>query len=154
MVVAGALEPRRHLVALPGSALALWTLDAGLACCAVEVLAATAGVGVRDAEVGRLGAVPVAAGPADADVLLVSGTVTARLGPAVRALYEQLPEPRLVVSVGACAASGGPYWDSYCVTPGVDRIVPVDLYVPGCPPRPDAVVSALRALADGLPGRS
>lgn len=154
MVVAGALESRRHVVALPGRVLALWTLDAGLACCAVEVLAATAGVGVRAAEVGRLGAVPLAAGPADADVLLVSGTVTTKLAPAVRALYEQLPEPRRVISVGACAASGGPYWDSYCVTPGVDQLLPVDLYVPGCPPRPDAVLAALRALADGLPARS
>ena len=146
MTVDGALAPRRHVVDV-GRRLQLWVLDAGLACCAVEVVAALAGVGTDDAVDGVLGAVPMAAGPADADVLLVSGTVTTRLAPAVRALYDALPDPKRVVSVGACASSGGPYWDSYAVTPGVAELLPVDLYVPGCPPRPQALLDALRTLA-------
>jgi NADH-quinone oxidoreductase subunit B len=144
----GALQHRRHVVDA-GRRFWLWFFDAGLACCAVEVLAATAGVGTPGAVSGRLGALPAAAGPADADVLLVSGTVTAKLAPAVRGLYEQLPEPRYVVAVGACASSGGPYWDSYCVVPGAAELVPVDLYVPGCPPRPQALLAALRTLVPG-----
>lgn len=140
----GVLEPRRVVVS--GRGLSLWTLDAGLACCAVEFLAAAAGVGSDGAEVGRLGAVPLAAGPEDAHVLVVSGTVTAKLGPAVRALYDRMPEPRVVVAFGACASSGGPYWDSYCVTPGIAELLPVDVWVPGCPPRPEALLDALRTL--------
>jgi NADH-quinone oxidoreductase subunit B len=142
----GVLRPTRHLVDA-GRRYAVWVFDVGLACCAVEFLAATSGVGGRDAEVGRLGAVPTALEPADADVLLVSGTLTARLTPAVRALYDRLPAGAKVVAFGACASSGGPYWDSYCVTPGAAEIVPVDVYVPGCPPRPEALLEALRSLA-------
>jgi NADH-quinone oxidoreductase subunit B len=89
---------------------------------------------------------PYSQGARDAEVLVVSGTVTDAMAPAVRALYEQLTGPRFVVSYGACSNSGGPYWDSYAVTKGVDQIVPVDVYVPGCPPGPKALLDALRAL--------
>jgi NADH-quinone oxidoreductase subunit B len=138
-----ALQPARHLLD-DGRRFALWVFDVGLACCAVEVLAASLGRG--DDGVARLGALPVDGDPATADVLVVSGTVTDKIAPSVRALYERLPEPRYVVSFGACANSGGPYWDSYSVTKGVHEILPVDVYVPGCPPRPQALLDALRSL--------
>ena len=137
--------PTRYVVDV-GQRYALWVFDAALACCAVEFLSAAAGVGTAGAEVGRLGAVPTASDAVDADVLVVSGTVTAKIGPSVRALYDRLPEPRCVVAFGACASSGGPYWDSYCVTPGVAELLPVDVWVPGCPPRPEALLDALRGL--------
>jgi NADH-quinone oxidoreductase subunit B len=143
----GVLQPSRHLVDA-GRRFSLWVFDVGLACCAVEFLAAASGAAdPADGDVARLGAVPVTGDVADADVLLVSGTVTAKLAPSVRALYDRLPDPKHVVSFGACANSGGPYWDSYCVTPGVDTLLPVDVYVPGCPPRPEALLDALRSLA-------
>ena len=113
--------------------------DLGLACCAVEFAAAVAQ--------GLL--VPV--GP-DADagatsILVISGTVTDALAPAVRAAWEALPEPKAALSFGACSNSGGPYWDSYAVTKGVDQVIPVHTYVPGCLPRPEALIDALMSLA-------
>jgi NADH-quinone oxidoreductase subunit B len=120
----------------------LWLFDVGLACCAVEFAAAT----LDPAGLEALGVQPLAGSAARADVLVVSGTVTDKMAPAVRRVYEQMPEPRHVISFGSCANSGGPYWDSYCVTKGVDTIVPVDLYIPGCPPRPETLVDGLRRL--------
>lgn len=143
----GALEPARYVLDV-GRPLHLWVYDVGLACCAVEFLAAS--LGGTDA-VARLGAVPVTGDVGTADVLVVSGTVTAKLAPAVRALYDRLPDPKRVVSLGACANSGGPYWDSYSVVKGVHTLLPVDVWVPGCPPRPEALLHALRSLADGTP---
>jgi hypothetical protein len=87
-------------------------------------------------------------GPSPLNVLVVAGTVTDKLAPLVLAAYRDLPEPRRVLSFGACSNSGGPYWDSYCVTKGADQIIPVDVYVPGCPPRPEALVHGLRLLRD------
>jgi NADH-quinone oxidoreductase subunit B len=133
-------RPQRYRVDV-GRGYSLCVLDLGLACCAVEFVAALAAfpelLRPETDEPGR---------PAGIAVMVVSGTVTDKMAPAVRRAYDRLPEPRRVVSFGSCANSGGPYWDSYCVTKGVDQIVPVDLYVPGCPPRPEALVQALRAL--------
>ena len=122
-----------------GRGVSLRVFDAGLACCAVEVSAALR----RFAE---LFPPPDPAAPAPVHVLVVAGTVTDKLAPLVRDAYHDLPEPRLVLSFGACSNSGGPYWDSYCVTKGVDQIIPVDTYVPGCPPRPEALLHGLRLL--------
>jgi NADH-quinone oxidoreductase subunit B len=122
--------------------ISLRVFDAGLACCAVEVSAALR----RFAELLPQ-AKPEAA--AAVHVLVVAGTVTDKLAPLVRDAYRDLPEPRFVLSFGACSNSGGPYWDSYCVTKGADQIIPVDVYVPGCPPRPEALVDGLRLLLDG-----
>ena len=144
----------------------LRVFDAGLACCAVEVSAALrrcaellpagrAKPGVRPAGGAKPGVradLGDCAGPDDGpgpvNVLVVAGTVTDKLAPLVLAAYHDLPEPRRVLSFGACSNSGGPYWDSYCVTKGADQIIPVDVYVPGCPPRPEALVHGLRLLRD------
>ena len=114
--------------------------DLGLACCALEYAAATLRPDLP-AELDLL-----SPGPEEADVRVVSGTVTDALAPAVLAIWNRLPEPRHVLSFGSCANSGGPYWDSYCVTKGVDQLLPVDVYVPGCPPRPEALLAGLLQL--------
>jgi NADH-quinone oxidoreductase subunit B len=123
-----------------GPRVRLSLFDLGLACCAVEFVAATLDVEAFAAfgdEAARL---------AEANVLVVSGTLTDVTAPAVIAAYDAMPEPRWVISFGACANSGGPYWDSYSVTKGVDQLLPVDVYVPGCPPRPEALLAALQML--------
>ena len=126
-----------------GRRYALSVLNVGLACCAVEAMVASLECSAP------AGSVPYAGEDRCVDVLVVSGTVTDKLAPLVRRLYDALPAP-VVVSFGACANSGGPYWDSYCVQKGVERVVPVDVWVPGCPPRPQALLDALRGLgADG-----
>ncbi|MCW2673186.1 MAG: NADH-quinone oxidoreductase, subunit [Frankiales bacterium] len=109
--------------------------DLGLACCAVEFVAA---VLREDA--------PQTAALEEANVLVVSGTVTDVSAPAVLRAYEALAEPKYVISFGACSNTGGPYWDSYSVTKGVDQLIPVDVYIAGCPPRPEALLAALRKL--------
>ncbi len=125
----------------------VWMVDVGLACCSVEVMAAAlAGGAARSA-----GALVRGSEQDHVDVLVVSGTCTDVLAPAVRRIWEQLPEPRRVVSFGACASSGGPYWDSYSVTKGIDQVVPVDVYVPGCPPRPESLLEGLALLEVGRP---
>src|SRR5215472_2017208 len=124
-----------------GRAISLRVFDAGLACCAVEVSAAMRRFAELLAQAPRRTAGPV-------HVLVVAGTVTDKLAPLVLRAYHDLPQPRLVLSFGACSNSGGPYWDSYCVTKGVDQVIPVDVYVPGCPPRPEALVHGLRLLLD------
>ena len=130
-----------------------WTLtiaDVGLACCAIEFVAAS----MSGSALIRRAAAPVGGGPPTADLLVVSGTVTDRLAPVVRRLYDAMPQPRYVMSFGACSNSGGPYWDSYSVTNGVDTVVPVDVYVPGCPPRPEALLQGIVELQrqiDGVP---
>lgn len=119
-----------------GHHLDLHVYDLGLACCAVEVMAALT----------RLSGVRPALVPAEADVLVVSGTITHALAPAVLAAYQGLPEPRRVLAFGVCAISGGPYWDSYAVVAGAGMLVPVDVVVPGCPPRPEALLAGLDLL--------
>jgi len=125
---------------LSRGALRLVLFDLGLACCAVEY-ASAALLGDALSLLGATeGPLPVA------NVLVVSGTLTDVTAPSVLAAYDELAEPRRVISLGACAGTGGPYWDSYAVTKGVDQLLPVDVYVPGCPPRPESLVQALLSL--------
>jgi NADH-quinone oxidoreductase subunit B len=129
-------------VEVDGRALALHVVGAGLACCSVELVAAA----LRSEQARAAGLLPVPDAAEPADVLVVSGTCTDVLAPALRDLHAALAPGTPVVSFGACASSGGPYWDSYCVTKGVDQLIPVDVYVPGCPPRPEALADGLRRL--------
>ena len=131
-----------------GRRYSLWVFNFGLACCAIEFIATS----MARHDFIRLGVIPFAHGPRQADLMVVSGTVTDKMAPAVKRLYEQMPEPKYVISFGACSNCGGPYWDSYSVTKGVDQIIPVDVYVPGCPPRPEALLQGILRLQDKIAG--
>jgi NADH-quinone oxidoreductase subunit B len=131
-----------------GRRYSLWVFNFGLACCAIEFIASS----MSQHDFIRLGVIPFANGPRQADLMVVSGTVTDKMAPAVRRLYEQMPEPKYVISFGACSNCGGPYWDSYSVTKGVDQLIPVDVYVPGCPPRPEALLHGILKLQHKIAG--
>ena len=142
-------EPARYVLNW-GRRYSLWVFNFGLACCAIEFIAAS----MARHDFIRLGVIPFAPGPRQADLMVVSGTVTDKMAPAVQRLYEQMPDPKYVISFGSCSNSGGPYWDSYCVTKGVDQLIPVDVYVPGCPPRPEALLQGIITLQHKIAGES
>lgn len=133
-----------------GRRYSLWVFNFGLACCAIEFIAAS----MARHDFIRLGVIPFAPGPRQADLMVVSGTVTDKMAPAIRRLYDEMPEPKYVISFGACSNSGGPYWDSYSVLKGVDSIIPVDVYVPGCPPRPEALLQGIVTLQAKIAGET
>ena len=119
----------------------IWPVTFGLACCAIEMMATFA----SRFDVERFGMVPWAS-PRHSDLMIVSGTVTIKMAPMLKRIYDQMPDPKWVVSMGSCANSGGPFRHGYHVVKGVDRVVPVDVYVPGCPPTPDSLMYGLLKL--------
>ncbi|MFN0009922.1 MAG: NADH-quinone oxidoreductase subunit B [Planctomycetota bacterium] len=119
----------------------LWPMPLGLSCCGIELMAM---IGPRF-DIARFGAEAARFSPRQCDVLIVAGTLTWKMAEACRTIYDQMPDPKWVIAMGVCSSSGGMY-DSYAVVQGVDMLLPVDVYVPGCPPRPDAVIDALLKL--------
>jgi len=125
----------------------VWPMTFGLACCAIEMMA----FGASRFDVDRFGAGAFRATPRQADLMIVAGTVTYKMASRVRRLYNQMPDPKYVMAMGACTVGGGPYFKhGYHVVKGVDLVVPVDIYVPGCPPRPEALIEGLMRLQDKI----
>ena len=124
----------------------VWPLTFGLACCAIEMIATT----MARYDLARFGAEVFRPSPRQADLIIVSGTVTKKMAPMIVRLYDQMPEPKYVIAMGACAISGGPFRDGYNVLKGIDRYIPVDVHIPGCPPRPEALISAFMTLQEKI----
>ena len=126
-----------------GRSSAIWPALFGLACCAIEMMGT---VGPR-LDISRFGSELFRASPRQADLMIVAGRVSIKMGPVLRQIYDQMPEPKWAIAMGACASTGGPF-DSYSTMQGVDRVIPVDVYIPGCPPRPEALLYGLMRLQD------
>jgi NADH-quinone oxidoreductase subunit B len=129
----------------------LWPMTFGLACCAIEMMA----TGASRFDMARFGCEVFRPSPRQCDLMIVCGTVNKKMSPAVRTLYDQMPEPKWVIALGNCAISGGPFKfpGQYAVVEGVDQLFPVDVYVPGCPPRPEALIEGILTLEKKLTGR-
>ena len=149
-------ELRRHGILLTsleelynwGRSNSIWPLQFGLACCAIEMIAAA----TARFDIARFGAEIFRPSPRQADLMIVSGTVTKKMAPQVVRLWNQMPEPKYCIAMGACAISGGPFKQGYNVLKGIDRFIPVDVYIPGCPPRPEALLNGLMELQKKIRG--
>ena len=150
-------ELRRHGILLTsleelynwGRSHSVWPLQFGLACCAIEMIAAS----MARFDIARFGSEVFRPSPRQADLLIVSGTVTKKMAPQVVRLWNQMPEPKYCIAMGACAISGGPFKQGYNVLKGIDRFIPVDVYIPGCPPRPEALLHGLMELQEKIRGQ-
>ena len=147
-------ELRRHGILLTsveelynwGRSHSVWPLQFGLACCAIEMIAAS----MARFDIARFGSEVFRPSPRQADLLIVSGTVTKKMAPQVVRLWNQMAEPKYCIAMGACAISGGPFKRGYNVLKGIDRFVPVDIYIPGCPPRPEQLIHAIMMLQEKI----
>jgi NADH-quinone oxidoreductase subunit B len=128
-----------------GRANSVWPAQFGLACCAMEMITSA----TPSLDIGRFGSEAMRASPRQSDLMIVSGRVSQKMAPVLRTVYDQMPEPKWVISMGACASTGGVF-NNYALLQGVDKIVPVDVYIPGCPPRPEDLLNALMILQERI----
>ncbi|MHB8361094.1 MAG: NADH-quinone oxidoreductase subunit B [Thermoplasmataceae archaeon] len=133
-----------------GRSNSIWPLTFGLACCAIEMMAVQA----SKADISRFGSEVFRNSPRQSDLMIVSGTVTKKMAPRVRRLYDEMPYPKYVIAMGVCVIQGGPYNQGYSVVLGVDRVIPVDVYVPGCPPTPEALINGVITLQKKIRGET
>lgn len=143
-----AITTRREAVIAWGRKNSLWPLPFGTACCAIEFMGVVSSV----FDISRFGAELVRFSPRQSDLLLVAGTITHKMAPILKQIYDQMSDPKWVISMGVCASSGG-FYNNYCTVQGIDHIIPVDVYIAGCPPRPEAVFDAVIKIQEKLENR-
>ena len=141
----GVITTRSDAIIKWGRKNSLWPLPFGTACCAIEFMGAVS----SGFDISRFGAEIVRFSPRQSDMMIVAGTINYKMGPVLRRIYEQMAEPKWVISMGACASSGG-FYDNYATIQGIDQIIPVDVFIPGCPPRPDAIFDAIVKLQEKI----
>ncbi len=139
------ITTRRDAILAWGRKNSLWPLPFGTACCAIEFMGVVSSI----FDISRFGAELVRFSPRQSDLMIVAGTITYKMGPILKQIYDQMSEPKWVISMGVCASSGG-FYNNYCTMQGIDHIIPVDVYIAGCPPRPEAILDAVIKLQEKI----